>query len=79
MGERNYLLYSSVLNVDSQRNSREFPIDKQRTYMILNYIQKSFPYIQVMFQWCPGHTDIERNEKVDKLAKKEASKSSQEE
>lgn len=70
---------SVTLDIRSQKNSLESLIDKQRTYTILHYLYRSYPWLRVVVRWCPGHTGVQGNENVDKLAKKAAVKRSEEE
>lgn len=67
-----------VLDMKSQKTSLESLINKQRAHTILNYINRSYPWVRVVVRWCPGHTGIQGNKKVDKLAKKAAVRPSDE-
>lgn len=70
---------SVTLDIWSQKDSLESLKDKQRTYTILNYLYRSYPWLQIVIRWCPGHTGIPGNDIVDKLAKKAAVKQSDKE
>lgn len=59
---------SVIKDLKLHKHSLTSLIDKQRTYMILMYLERAFPGLHVVIQWCPGHAGVRGNEIVDKLA-----------
>jgi ribonuclease HI len=56
--------------------SNKLPItnldDRKNTYKQMNYLHQAFPNLRITIRWCPGHSGVQGNEIVDKIANKKA-------